>query len=510
MDKRKILVRSLFGGFALVLSMKVLTSAIDRKKRGVKNGLSDHSLEKMDGLVQCEINRLKLPGAILAIVEGDKVIHYRSYGKARPAGEAPTPQTPFLIGSLTKSITALAVMQLVEAGKVELDAPVQRYLPWFHVADPQVSTQMTVRHLLNQNSGIPGIPGYRSLADFDDKPDATGRQVRSLSTLKITHPVGTTFEYSNLNYNILGLIIEVVSGESYSSYIQNHILNPLGMKHTYTSKELAIQNGLAVGSRHWFGCPHPDPIMPVAHGSLPSGQLASCAEDLAHYLIVHLNGGRYGDVRILSQAGMDELHRGEPEIKNLFVSSEKYAMGWFDSEMGQTKTIYHGGNMPDFSSFAAFLPTQHLGLVLLINNGMYGLPMMIGEVGMRLTAVLAGQQAPPVKLGFVQWIMRLLPLIPLLQALGVIATLRRIQKWRREPQSRPGRNRLWVQHILLPLVPNLSLVGMLTFMLKNKLFAFLRLFMPDLTWTTLICGGFAGIWTILRTWLVLRSTRSVE
>lgn len=510
MDKRKILTRSLVGGIALFLSMKVLTSAVDRKKREVNNGLSDHMIEKIDDLLRGEIKRLKLPGAILAIVEGGKVIHYSSHGAARPAGEAPSPQTPFLIGSLTKSITALAVMQLVDTGKVELDAPVQHYLPWFRVADPQASTQMTVRHLLNQNSGIPGIPGYRFLADFDDRPDATERQVRSLSKLKIAHPVGTTFEYSNLNYNILGLIIDVVSGESYSSYIQNHILNPLGMTHTYTSKEVAIQNGLAIGSRHWFGCPHPDPKMPVAHGSLPSGQLASCAEDLAHYMIAHLNGGRYGNVRILSQAGMDELHRGEPEIKNWVDASEKYAMGWFDAEMGQTKAIYHGGNMPDFSSFAAFLPTQHLGLVLLINNGMYGLPMMIGEVGMRLTAVLAGQQPPPVKLGFVQWMMRLLPLIPLLQISGVIAALHRIQKWRQEPQSRPGRGRLWGQHILLPLVPNLTLVGMLTFVLKNKLFAFLRLFMPDFAWTTLICGGFAGIWAILRTWLVLRSTRSVE
>ena len=85
-------------------------------------------------------------------------MHQRGFGQARPGGEAPTPQTPFFIGSLTKSITALAVMQLVEAGKVELDAPVQRYLPWFRVADPQASAQMTVRHLLNQTSGLPLWP----------------------------------------------------------------------------------------------------------------------------------------------------------------------------------------------------------------------------------------------------------------------------------------------------------------------------------------------------------------
>ena len=82
-------------------------------------------------------------------------------------------------------------MQLVEAGKVELDAPVQRYLPWFRVADPQASAQMTVRHLLNQTSSLPLLPSEVAMADFDDRPDATERQVRALSTLKLTRPVGS-------------------------------------------------------------------------------------------------------------------------------------------------------------------------------------------------------------------------------------------------------------------------------------------------------------------------------
>ena len=239
-------------------------------------------------------------------------MHLRGFGRARPGGGRlpfcrrqngnlpPTPQTPFFIGSLTKSITALAVMQLVEAGKVELDAPVQRYLPWFRVADPQASAQMTVRHLLNQTSGLPMLRGMAALADFDSRPDATERQVRALSTLKLTRPVGSKWEYSNLNYNILGLIVEAASGELYADYVQNHIFNPLEMSHSYTSKAVAKQNGLAVGHRYWFGLPFPAPNLPIPPGSLPSGQLISSAEDMAHYLIAHLNGGRYGDVQILS------------------------------------------------------------------------------------------------------------------------------------------------------------------------------------------------------------------
>src|SRR5512140_3007889 len=105
------------------------------------------SYKVIDDYIEQQMRRLNIPGVSLAIVEGDQIVHLRGFGRARPSGEAPTPQTPFFIGSLTKSFTALAVMQLVEAGKIDLDAPVQHYLPWFRVADPEASGQITVRHL---------------------------------------------------------------------------------------------------------------------------------------------------------------------------------------------------------------------------------------------------------------------------------------------------------------------------------------------------------------------------
>ncbi len=269
-------------------------------------------------------------------------------------------------------------MQLVEAGVVELDAPVQRYLPWFRVAEPLASVQMTMRHLLNQTSGLPELPGALALADFDDRPDVTERQARALSTLKLSHPVGSVCEYSNLNYNLLGLVVEAASGESYASYIQKHIFDPLEMRHSYTTKAEAQQHGLARGYRHWFSLPFPAPNLPVPRGSLPSGQLISCAEDMAHYLIAHLNGGRYGDAKILSGAGIDELHRGAAEYVEWGVSSGLYGMGWLEIDLGQTKIFSHGGNVPDFSAFMALVPEQKKGVVLLLNADPYGLPPVTG------------------------------------------------------------------------------------------------------------------------------------
>lgn len=470
------------------------------------------SYAALDAYVEGQMRRLKIPGASLAVVEGDRIAYQRGYGCARPGAETPSPQTSFFIGSLTKSITALAVMQLVEAGKVDLDAPVQRYLPWFRVADPATSAGITVRHLLNQTSGLPTLPGQIVLADIDDSSDAIERQVRALATLKPSRPAGTTFQYCNLNYNILGLIIEAASREAYANYIRHHILDPLQMVHTYTSKEAAQQTGLAMGHRLWFGEPIPAPDLPIPRGSLPSGQLISCAEDMAHYLIAHLNGGCYGgpggEVRILSDAGIDELHRGVAEWMVGNSSVGRYGMGWVESSLDGAKVLSHSGNVPDFSAFMALLPAQQKGLVLLFNADPYGLPMITEEVGAGAVAVLAGQQPPPNRLEFVQRVMRSLPLIPLLQIAGAAATLRLVRRWRREPALRPPRSQIWGRHLLLPLIPDLSLVTGLAYLRSSGLLGFLRLFMPDLAWILRVSAVLAGLRAVLRTGLVLRATTS--
>ena len=390
---------------------------------------------------------------------------------------------------------------------VDLDAPIKRYLPWFRVADPEASTQMTVRHLLNQTSGLPMIAGMVNLADLDDDPGATERQARALSTLKLARPVGAAFEYSNLNYNLLGLIVEASSGESYADYIQRHIYAPLRMNHSHTSQAAAKRDGLAVGHRYWFAHPVAIRDLPLPRGSLPSGQLISTSEDMAHYLIAHLNGGRFRGAQILSSAGIDELHRGVAEQQVMGESVAAYGMGWFVSSVGGTKVISHGGNVPDFSSYMALLPEQKKGVVLLVNADHYGLPFILMEVGDRVAALLAGQQAPPIRLGFLPWVMRALPLIPLLQIAGAYSTLRLLRRWRRNPATRPSLGRLWGAHILLPLIPNLSLVAVLAYLRCGGLLRYMHLYNPDASWIARISGSFAGIWSVVRTGLVLRALR---
>ena len=146
---------------------------------------------------------------------------------------------------------------------------------------------------------------------------------------------------------------------------------------------------------------------------------------MAHYLIAHLNGGRYGDVQILSECWHRRAAPRGGGI-NRWGNYRRDSTAWAGStvDLGQTKTFSHGGNVPDFSAFMALVPEQKKGVVLLLNADPYGLPLVTEEVGMGVTALLAGQQPPPIRLDFIQWIMRFLPLIPLLQMVGVIATLR--------------------------------------------------------------------------------------
>ncbi|MDJ0706105.1 MAG: serine hydrolase domain-containing protein [Leptolyngbyaceae cyanobacterium MO_188.B28] len=505
MNRKRLLIRSLVICGVLALILGVLGG-----RTFAQLTVGNASYETIDTYVEEQMQRLNIPGVSLAIVEGDQIVHLRGFGQARPNGGAPSPQTPFILGSTTKSFTALAVMQLVEAGKIELDSPLQRYLSWFRVADSQASAQITVRHLLSQISGLPGAPGMITLANLDDSPGAAERQARALSTLKLTRPVGAAFEYSNLNYNLLGLVVAAASGESYADYIQNHIFAPLEMRHSYTAQTMAKQNGLAVGHRYWFTFPQAMPNLVFPQGSLPTGGLISSAEDMAHYLIAHLNGGRHGEAQILSPEGIAELHRGRVAAVEMGVAMGQYGMGWFITEFDQTKTVWHHGALPDFSSYMALLPAQQKGLVILINADHYGFPPIVTEVGEGATALLAGRQPSPLELGFAPWVMRALLLIPFLQIIGVGATLRRLHRWRQDPQLRPSKGRIWGLHILLPLLPNLLLATITVLLLVSGLIRFTLLFTPDLSWVALICGGFAGIWTFLRTGLILRILRKPE
>ncbi len=196
----------------------------------------------LDSYITTAMHRYNVPGIALALTQGDRITYSQGYGTSGD-GRSVTTDMPFYIGSQSKSFTAVAIMQLVEQGKLKLDAPVQIYLPWFRVADEQASGQITIRNLLQHTSGL-SESGY-----VEHFPPDTSLEtiVRDLVHAHLTAPVGTKMQYFNPGYSTLGLLIETVSGQSYGEFLSEHIFVPLKMGHSFTDPLKAEAAGLAQG-----------------------------------------------------------------------------------------------------------------------------------------------------------------------------------------------------------------------------------------------------------------------
>ena len=328
---------------------------------------SNGRIPTVDAFVHERMDSLNIPGAALAIVREGEIVHLAGYGVANEAGDPATPQTPFMLASLSKPITAVAVMQLAEAGQIELDAPIQRYLPWLLPDAP-----ITARHLLHQTSGLDETEGYRRNLE-PDAPDALAASIRRLADAELNNLPGTTFEYSNSNYDVLGLLIETVTGQPYPDYIQTHIFAPLEMNNSFVSLSEARAAGMSDAFYPFFGRQtNFNDRMPYTRAVQPSAGLIGSAEDMAHFVLAQLQDGRYQTAQLLSPAGIAALHMPDPAAD----PGVQYALGWavwpFDDAAlpgdEPPTALSHGGEWLGFSNLMLLIPEYDLGLVLLMNG----------------------------------------------------------------------------------------------------------------------------------------------
>ena len=350
---------------------------------------------RIDRFVEEQMDARRVPGYALAIVRESEVVHARGFGSADGSGRPVTVDTPFVLGSTTKSFTALAVMQLVDAGKVSLEAPVARYIPELRLAGG-AEQRITVRQLLSQTSGLPALAGGRLLRSVGD--GTLEDAVRELDGTQLSTPPGTQFEYANANYVLLGLVVERASEESYGDYVQRHIFAPLGMRNSFASPEAAKAAGLAVGHRYWFG-------FPVAHGPTspdavrPAGYLMSSAADMARYLAMYLNWGVLDGRRIVSRQALETMLTpvGAGHLGPWADQKEtRYAMGWFVGGPWQEPALLHPGRDPDSSAMIVLLPRQRLAVVTLANANLE-LPLPGGASSLQriargVVSLLVGEQ----------------------------------------------------------------------------------------------------------------------
>ncbi len=402
---------------------------------------SSPDVSAIDSFVDKQMRKHRIPGISLVVFEDGEVTYAKGYGAAGH-GQPMTPDTPMIIGSTTKPFTAVSILQLVEQHLVDLDSPVNAYLPWFHVADPVASTNITVRHLLNHTSGLSEL-GYNRVLN----PDATLEQgVRDLQSARLTAPVGTRFQYFNPNYATLALIIETVSGQSYGDYVTEHIFEPLGMTNSYADKEDALEAGLAEGHSKLFGFPVARRPIFRAH-LLGAGYIVSTARDLSRFLIAIDNGGTSGGARILSPDSVALM-----SLPPAQVPGTSYGMGWSAGTHRGEPIGGHGGSDEVYSCQTALLTDQHRGYTLLMNqqhliDGMVASSQL--QTGMR--DLLIGRQ--PDEGGISVTLIGIAILAVFLIALvSTVRSFVRVRGWSREARSLKAPQIVWriAPHLLVP------------------------------------------------------------
>ena len=288
----------------------------------------------VDDFIDREMPVSGVPGLAYAVVGDGAITTVGARGVLRIGGDKKvTPDTPFLVGSVSKSFTALAVMQLVEARKVDLDTAISHYL---NVFSSRPAGSITIRQLLSHTSGFSTLQGNSSHTDSTDASDELARRVAQVARLVPAHSPGAKWEYSNLNYQILGRLIEVVSGQEYQTYVATNILEPIGMEHSFVA-DGKIHEAMATGHRPWFGTKRPLALNKTDRGSAPQGGIVASARDLARYMNVMMNGKD----DVLSAGGKAAMMQPASDV------SPFYGFGWFVDEA--SGSVWHSGASPDSS-----------------------------------------------------------------------------------------------------------------------------------------------------------------
>jgi CubicO group peptidase (beta-lactamase class C family) len=325
-------------------------------------------LTALDAYLATAQDEIGIPGLAVVVVQGDETIHVYSSGWA-DQGRPISPQTPFMLASTSKAFTALAVMQQVEAGSLELDATVQQYLPWFTLADGSAAAQITLRQLLLHTSGLSPFSGQAYHDSDDQDAGALERVIRALAHSELDSEPGAEHHYSNTNYDLLGLIVQTVSGEPFSQYVEDKIFAPLDMRHSHGTREDARADGLAAGYYHWFGLAWQPAPIPLPRAGEPSATTFVSAEDLGHWIVANLNGGRYGNNQVVSEAGMNALHTAGVKADDF----HGYAFGWgtrplwealdpvapeADASYRLPLLVEHSGQWPNAHSYVGLVPAE--------------------------------------------------------------------------------------------------------------------------------------------------------
>ncbi len=314
----------------------------------------------LDGAMAAHMPAQEIPAAVVAVVKDGQLLFSRGYGFADREKRTPVDpaRTLFRPGSVSKLFTWTAVMQLHERGQLDLDADVNTYLKDFQIP-ATFPEPITMKHLMTHTPGFEdGALGFLFVRDAS-KIVPLSQSLAAHIPLRV-RPPGTYSSYSNFGTALAGLIVANISGMSFEEYVEKNIFAPLGMEHSTFREPLppAIAADMATGYKHESGIYKPQDFEFITNFG-PAGALSSSAEDMARFMIAHLQNGRFGDARILEEATAQKMHS---QIYTLDPRLPGMAYGFYETRLNGQRIIGHGGDTLWFHTNLALLPVHNVGL----------------------------------------------------------------------------------------------------------------------------------------------------
>lgn len=325
--------------------------------------------EKIDSVIQQFMLREKVVGLSLGMVYQGKVMYEKGYGFRRKGNSDLTDSnTNFLTCSISKLFTATAIMQLVEKGKIDIHKKLTDYVPDFYMKDKRYQ-EITIEHLLTHRSGLPNIYKKNFIKNVPDSM-ALETFAIALRKKKLAFAPGVTLSsktYSNTGYDILGLVIERVTGQTFSQYVTDSVLKPAGMfKSSFFIDSIPVQRRSSPHLQNYLtGNIRPGDQYPDIPQDKPCGNLNSCASDLNRWMLYNLKLCQLPDGIVGCR-----MHQDMWNVQQL-IPGFKTAIGWgwwiYPSDV-YGKYVFHVGNDPGFSATLMVFPESDFGMVILTNG----------------------------------------------------------------------------------------------------------------------------------------------
>ncbi len=330
---------------------------------------SEKLFEEACKTIEASFSKANIPGLAFVFVDKDST-YIKSWGFAdNEIKSLVTSKTLFELGSTSKAFTALAILQMEEQGLIGLEDNVSKYIPWFKAFYKGKEMQITIKELLHHTSGIP-------TSSISKIPQGVSNNmleitVRAINNINLRNLPGINYEYSTVNYDILGLIIEQISKVSFEEYLRKNIFQPLQMK--YTSVETPANGFLAKGYKISYFAPR-EYHAPRFRGNAPAGYVISNAYDMGKWLKYQLEIDTNSFKNLIIKSHIPNL--------SVFPSGlSSYAFGWEVTPYGEPE-IFHSGFNPNYTSFIGLYPNKKLGIAILANsNSLY--TAYLGDIIMR-------------------------------------------------------------------------------------------------------------------------------